>query len=148
MILDGFALVTGAGSGISRDIALAYAASGAAGVAFADIDLKNAERVSAESKAVATNPDFRALVLPVDVSLEQSVEQMMSEVVASFGRIDYAVNSAGIGVQHPAEVSETSLSKFDAFFSVNVRGTVIFTKVVSRAMKLQTRKTISGRNGT
>lgn len=173
MALDGIAVVTGAGSGIGREIALAYTAAGAAGVALADLHPQNAEQVAIESTATATNPDFRTLVLSVDISLEESVDQMISEVAAEFGRIDYAVNSAGvssqrtpcdmisvrivsklmqkkqIGVQFPAEVSETSVSEFDAFYNINVRGTLLFTKAVSRIMKLQARRTIQGcRSGT
>ncbi|RAH71714.1 SDR family NAD(P)-dependent oxidoreductase [Aspergillus aculeatinus CBS 121060] len=149
MALDGIAVVTGTGSGIGREIALAYAAAGAAGVALADLHPQNAEQVAIESRATAINPDFRTLVLSVDISLEESVDQMISEVVAEFGRIDYAVNSAGIGVQFPAEVSEISVSEFDAFYNVNVRGTLLFTKAVSRILKLQARRTIQGcRSGT
>ncbi|KAL8636060.1 MAG: hypothetical protein Q9228_006506 [Teloschistes exilis] len=61
MALPGYALVAGAGSGLGRGIALAFAASGSAGVLFADINQAAAARVATESKAVSTNPDYRAI---------------------------------------------------------------------------------------
>lgn len=115
LIIDGIALVTGAGeffldvsilltnnrkkigSGIGRDCALAYAAEGALGVVFADINFVSAQAAADSSKALAKNPEYTALALNVDVSDAQSVEAMVAKAVATFGRIDYSVNSAGVG---------------------------------------------------
>ena len=94
--INGFALVTGAGSGIGRDCALAYAAAGAAGVAFADLNLGDAEQALIASKTIATNPKYRAIALEVDIAKEDSVNDLVSKVVAVFGRLDYALNSAGV----------------------------------------------------
>ena len=96
MNIDGFALVTGAGSGIGRDCAFAYSAEGAAGVAFADIDEAAAKAAAKESEAFAANPAYRAVYMRVDVSNEESVDEMIRRTVEAFGRIDYGVNSAGV----------------------------------------------------
>lgn len=96
MNIDGFALVTGAGSGIGRDCAMAYAIEGARGVAFADIDLDAAMAAMAESKAVAKNPSYDAISIAVNVTSQESVRQMVEQTVSRFGRIDYCVNSAGV----------------------------------------------------
>lgn len=84
------------GSGIGRDCAMAFAAEGARGVAFADIDLAAAQAAAEESKGQATNLTYRTVVAHVDVSSEDSVQCMVDSVCKEFGRIDYSVNSAGV----------------------------------------------------
>lgn len=99
MNIDGFALVTGAGSGIGRDCAFGYSTEGAAGVAFADIDEAAAQAAAKESETFAVNPFYRAIHVKVDVSDEESVNEMVKKTVEAFGRVDYGVNSAGVSVQ-------------------------------------------------
>lgn len=96
MNINGFALVTGSGSGIGRACALAFAFEGAAGVVFADLNLESVEKAAQESKRLATNPAYRALVLTLDVTNEEQVESVVAEAKQAFGRIDYMVNSAGV----------------------------------------------------
>lgn len=113
--ITGVALVTGAGgslhatigdqkfltrisigSGIGRDAAISFAAEGAIGVAFADLDLAAAQRSADRSVDFATNPAYYPLAIEVDVTNLESVEQMVAQVVETFKRIDYCVNSAGV----------------------------------------------------
>lgn len=89
-------LTSTTGSGIGRDCAIAFAAEGARGVAFADIDLPTAMAAADESRAKATNPAYRPIAVQVDVSSEESVHRMVDIVREEFGRIDYSVNSAGV----------------------------------------------------
>jgi NAD(P)-dependent dehydrogenase (short-subunit alcohol dehydrogenase family) len=96
MDINGFALVTGAGSGIGKACAHAYAVEGAAGVVFADINKATAEQAALESTPLATNEKYRFLVVEVDVTNETSVEEMIATMISEFGRIDYAVNCAGV----------------------------------------------------
>ncbi|KAL9123284.1 MAG: hypothetical protein Q9187_000156 [Circinaria calcarea] len=147
LIINGIALVTGAGSGIGRDCALAYAAEGAQGVVFADLNLESAQAAASSSIAFATNPQYSALALRVDVADLKSVEEMVAKAVATFGRIDYSVNSAGVGVREPREVAEASIEEFDLFWRVNVRGVLHCVQAVSKVMKQQSPITIAGRNG-
>ena len=84
------------GSGIGLDCARSYAAEGALGVVFADLNLDAAQAGAESSKAIATNPEYRALALAVDVADVKSVEGMVTKTVATFGRVDYSVNSAGV----------------------------------------------------
>ncbi|KAF9245118.1 hypothetical protein DTO027I6_9185 [Penicillium roqueforti] len=146
MSINGFALVTGSGSGIGRACALAFASEGAAGVVFADLNRESAEKAAEESKKLATHPAYRALVLTLDVTNEEQVESVVAETKQAFGRIDYMVNSAGIGVQVAAEIAEASLPEFNRFLDVNVKGTFLLTKVMSRAMKEQQLKPVSSKN--
>ena len=114
MNIDGYALVTGAGghktisllllarlignsgSGIGLACARLYAIEGAAGVAFVDMNRASVEKAAAESMSIATNPDYRAIAIEVDVTDPTQVDNMVSRVSKDFGRIDYAVNSAGV----------------------------------------------------
>lgn len=86
------------GSGIGKACAHAYSVEGAAGVVFADIDKAAAEKAALASRALATNEKYRFLVVRVDVTDEHSVEEMIATMVLEFGRIDYAVNCAGVSI--------------------------------------------------
>ncbi|CAI7574686.1 unnamed protein product [Penicillium discolor] len=145
--ITGVALVTGAGSGIGRDTAISFAAEGAIGVAFADLDLAAAQRSAECSVDFATNPAYYPLAIEVDVTDLESVEQMVAQVVETFKRIDYCVNSAGVGVREPKHITEASMEEFERFYRVNVLGTMHCVKVVGAAMRKQTPLIIQGRNG-
>jgi NAD(P)-dependent dehydrogenase (short-subunit alcohol dehydrogenase family) len=82
------ALVTGAGRGIGRSIALLFAVRGA-NVVVADVD---------EASAIGTTRDVdgNAVAVPVDVANEDGVAAMVRTAIDRFGGLDYAVNNAGI----------------------------------------------------
>ncbi|KAF1999301.1 NAD(P)-binding protein [Amniculicola lignicola CBS 123094] len=136
------------GSGIGKDSGNAFAADGVSGVAFADVNLNSATIAATKSKTYSKDPKYRAIALHIDVTSEDSVRECMEAVVRTFGSLDYCVNSAGIGVNEPKEISDASLSEFDRFYQINVRGVLICTREASKIMKRQERKTIAGRNGT
>ncbi|KAK5673659.1 hypothetical protein LTS12_029816, partial [Elasticomyces elasticus] len=92
---NGIALVTGAASGIGKECALAFAAQGAAGVVFADLDLPKVQKVAEKSSKMATNPSYRTLPISVDVTDLTQVQDMVSQTLALFGKVDYNVNCAG-----------------------------------------------------
>ena len=85
------ALVTGGGSGIGRASVLAFAKRGAT-VATVDLD----EAGGAETVRLAGELGAKVDFWRVDVSKADEVEAMVSRVVASHGRLDYAYNNAGI----------------------------------------------------
>lgn len=92
-------LVTGAGSGIGRATALAFGKEGAK-VVVTDINLENAEKTA---DILMAHPDksgrggkCEAIALKVDISNREDVEMMVKITVETFGRLDCAVNCAGI----------------------------------------------------
>jgi NAD(P)-dependent dehydrogenase (short-subunit alcohol dehydrogenase family) len=86
------ALVTGGASGIGEACVLALARAGAK-VAVIDLNNELGEKVVQD----ANQAGAEAVFLPVDVSDPQVVEQMVADTVNTFGRLDIAVNNAGIG---------------------------------------------------
>ncbi len=84
------ALVTGAGRGIGRAIALALARLGCQ-VAVADVLAENARAVATEVEALG----IKALAVPVDLTRRPEVERAVAEALAQFGQLDILVNNAG-----------------------------------------------------
>jgi NAD(P)-dependent dehydrogenase (short-subunit alcohol dehydrogenase family) len=88
------ALVTGGGRGIGRAFAHALADAGA-DVAIVDLDLDSANEVLEEIKK--RSPNVRSIALAVDVTDEDQVTKMVSDVISHFGDLTIACNNAGIG---------------------------------------------------
>ncbi len=84
------------GSGIGHESALTFAERGARVVVFADLDLDAATAASEQSRGIATAEGYETLAIRVDVRDRGSVRSMIEEVKKRFGRLDYAVNSAGV----------------------------------------------------
>ncbi|WP_062221339.1 SDR family oxidoreductase [Aureimonas sp. D3] len=118
------ALVTGGSSGIGAAIAEAYAQKGAQ-VAVLDIQAE-----AAEAKAASLGNGAKAF--RCDVSDAASVEAAVQGVLQAFGRIDIAVNSAGIVALAPAE--SLSLDAWDKTIAINLKGTFLVAQAVGRAM--------------
>lgn len=91
------------GSGIGREAAFSLAEAGAKVVVFADMNEETAKTSSEESKRYASNKDYQTTIFKMNVQDDKSVQDMVDYVVKEFGRIDYAVNAAG--------VSDTSLPR-------------------------------------
>lgn len=86
------ALVTGAGTGIGRAVALHYARGGAR-VAVSDIN----EDEGAKTVQLITDSGGEARFVRADVSVPEECEALVRETVTTFGRLDIACNNAGIG---------------------------------------------------
>lgn len=141
--VEGFALITGGGSGIGRCTALLLARENCQGIALADVNETGLAKVKAELESVATNPGFRCITVVVNVSDEASVRTMIAKVVEEFGRIDFAANIAGIGaVKGP--IAEGTLENWNKMISVNLTGVWICAKEeIMQMMKQEPRN--SGR---
>jgi len=131
--LDGkVALVTGGASGIGRAIAEAYAAKGAV-VAVVDLQLDVAN-------SLAEQLGNGSSAHRCDVSDPESIQSAVDGVVATHGRIDILVNSAGIVALNPAEVLDRK--QWDLTIAINLSGTFFVAQAVGREMLKQGHGTI------
>jgi len=117
------AIVTGAGQGIGRAIALGMAREGAS-IFIADINAANAATVKQE----ITAQGGRAAALCSDISEEQSVRAMVDVALKEFQRIDILVNNAGIFPTSPVE--EMQEEEWDRVIGTNLVGTFLCSKAV------------------
>ncbi|XXH05980.1 hypothetical protein Hte_012425 [Hypoxylon texense] len=130
------------GSGIGKACSLLFAEQGVRGLLVADLNLESAQSTVAEATAAATNSDFKAEAIHIDVTLEASVKQAVEHMVKSFGRIDYCVHSAGISLRTSRPVVSASLLEFQDLNRVHVQGTFLVTSAVSAAMAAQEPKPV------
>ncbi len=125
------ALVTGAGSGIGRAVAVALAGEGYA-VALAG---RRVEMLEETARMAGTERDV--LVVPTDVRDPTSVRALFDATVARFGRLDVLFNNAGVGA--PAvPVDELAIEQWQAVVDTNLSGPFYCTQHAVRVMKAQT----------
>jgi len=115
-------LVTGAGSGIGRASALAFARCGAA-VAVVDVDERGGRGTVAAIREAGRDAHFFAC----DVSDEDQVAALVRSVVERFGRLDFAHNNAGISPP-TGNTAEASKALWDATIAVNLTGVFLCMK--------------------
>ncbi|KAI1391884.1 oxidoreductase [Hypoxylon trugodes] len=147
MDVNGVALVVGAGSGIGLETALTFAERGARAVAFADLALDTASAASEKSKSIATAKDYETIAIAVDVRDRASVKSMVEEVKKRFGRLDYAVNSAGLPRQTSAKTQDVDETEYDLLHDTNTRGILHCLQEEIIAMKDQEPLYVEGRSG-
>ncbi|OQA38664.1 MAG: Diacetyl reductase ((S)-acetoin forming) [Chloroflexi bacterium ADurb.Bin325] len=119
---DKVAIVTGAGQGIGKGIALRLAREGAQ-VVIAEYNAAAAEAAAAEVGAAP---------YPVDISDVAAVHRMVDEIAARFGHIDILVNNAGVAQTKP--MLELTEADWDRVLDVNLRGTFFLIQAVAQQM--------------
>jgi NADP-dependent 3-hydroxy acid dehydrogenase YdfG len=129
------ALVTGAGRGIGRAVALALAAEGAA-VALAARSRADLAAVVGEVR----ERNARALAVPTDVTQDGAVEAMVEQAVGQLGRLDILVTSAGTAAFAP--VAESKPGDWDTMLAVNLRAVMVCCRAVLPVMMRQRSGTI------
>ena len=122
------AFVTGAASGLGKEIALEYVRAGAA-VAIADINQAAADATAAE----ITKAGGKAIGMAVDVTSEEQVEAGVARTIKEFGNVDILVSNAGIQIVHPIE--EFSFEEWRRMLAIHLDGAFLTTKACVRQMK-------------
>jgi NAD(P)-dependent dehydrogenase (short-subunit alcohol dehydrogenase family) len=129
------AVVTGAASGLGREIALGLAGAGA-DLGLADVS----PEPLAEVRTLVESQKRRALARRVDVTRPEDVQSFHGAVLAAFGRADILVNAAGITARMPAE--EFPEEEWTRILDVNLTGTFRLCQVFGRTMLAQGRGSI------
>src|SRR5438876_1204860 len=125
------AIVTGAGRGIGRAIALRFASEGARVACVSRTD-ENASKIADE---INIKRGETAKAHAVDVADHAAVQKTGARILADFGRVDILVNNAG--VTRDALAMRMSLEDWDAVINTNLRGAFSFTHALVRAMTKQ-----------
>jgi len=123
------AIITGAGSGIGRAVALAFLADGHRVVL-------SGRRQAALEQTAALGRGGEALVAAADVTDPHSVRTLFDRTVAAFGRLDVLFNNAGINAP-PVPLEELSPDAWNAVIATNLTGAFLCTREAFRVMKAQ-----------
>lgn len=128
------AVVTGAGSGLGRSIALAFAREGAL-VAAVDRDGDSARRTLADIEGAGG----AGLALQADIAQPAEAERFMAEVSQQFGKLDILANNAGITGRSIGDgpVADCSLAAWEQIMAVNLSGTFLCCKYALQLMERQ-----------
>jgi NAD(P)-dependent dehydrogenase (short-subunit alcohol dehydrogenase family) len=126
------AIVTGAGSGIGKASAIALVKAGYC-VTFAGRRAETLDEAIAESGAAAD----RALAVPTDVTVPESVRNLFEQTKTKFGRLDVIFNNAGMGAP-PVGLEDLSFEQWKAVVDTNLTGPFLCTQEAIRIMKGQT----------
>jgi len=129
------ALVTGAGRGIGRVLALALAEAGC-DVSILEIDMKNAESVVKDIKKLGR----KGIAFRADITKKEQVDKAFAGTVKELGRLDICVNNAGISIQKPAE--EMPEEDWDSILDINLKGVFLCCQAAARIMITQQKGSI------
>jgi NAD(P)-dependent dehydrogenase (short-subunit alcohol dehydrogenase family) len=127
------AIITGGSSGIGFAISRAVLAEDMC-VAIAARDRNRLSQALKDLKDEVKNKD-QVIAIPTDVSNAKDVDEMVKQVIQTWGRIDLLVNDAGIGKW--SNIEECKEEDWDRVLAVNLKGTFLCTKAVLPQMKRQ-----------
>jgi 3-hydroxybutyrate dehydrogenase len=126
---DKVAIVTGAASGIGKEIAAAYVREGAK-VAIADLNQK-----AADATAMELGGPAHAIGIAMDVTSEEQVDAGTQKVIDTFGRLDILVSNAGI--QTVAPIEQFDFAKWKQMLAIHLDGAFLTTRAALRQMYKQ-----------
>jgi NAD(P)-dependent dehydrogenase (short-subunit alcohol dehydrogenase family) len=129
--MPGIALITGAGTGIGRGVALALAQAG-----YSVVLAGRRRQPLEETERAAAAHGGRTLVVPTDVSDREAVRALFRRTAETFGRLDLLFNNAGIGARG-VPMEDLTLDEWRAVVDINLTGTFLCTQEAVRLMKAQ-----------
>jgi len=124
------ALVTGAGRGIGRGIAIALAERGWVVV----INYRSNAQAAAETMRLLEDAGGRGIIMQADVAAVADRKRLVETALERFGRIDLLVNNAGIAPRQRVDVLETTETSYDEVMHVNLKGPFFLTQRVAKVM--------------
>jgi 3-hydroxybutyrate dehydrogenase len=127
---DKTAIITGAASGIGKEIAILFAREGAK-VAIADLDHKAADATAKE----ISNGGNRVMGVAMDVASEEQVESGTARVIQAFGSLDILISNAGIQIVAP--VVDFDFAKWKRMLAIHLDGAFLTTRAALRQMYKQ-----------
>ena len=123
-------LITGGARGIGKEIAMVFARNGS-DIAICDVNLEEAEKTAQEIRDLGRE----SLAFKTDVTDSSQVQDMVDKILDKFNKIDILINNAGITKDNL--LLRMSEDEWDKVIAVNLKGTFVCTKIVSRAMLKQ-----------
>ena len=127
---DKVAVVTGAASGIGKEIAIVFARAGAK-VAIADLNQKAADATAAEIDPTGK----RVIGVAMDVTSEEQVEAGTTRVIETFGALDVLISNAGIQIVAP--LVDFEFGKWKQLMAIHLDGAFLTTRAAMRQMLKQ-----------
>ena len=121
-------LVTGASRGIGKEVAMLYAENGYDVIINYVSDKTDVEGIKKEFEA----KNVKCLLVKADVSKEEEVANLVNKAIEEFGKIDVLVNNAGITKDNL--LIRMSEEEFDKVIEINLKGTFLVTKAVTKYM--------------
>ena len=129
--LEKIALVTGAGSGIGRQVAIALCEAG-----YATVLAGRREGPLKETASLAEQFGSRTLVVPTDVSVSSSVEALFEKTKKAFGRLDVLFNNAGVNAPG-IPMEDLSVEQWKSVVDINLTGVFLCAQQAVKMMKSQ-----------
>jgi len=131
LVLEGkVALITGGARGIGKEIAMFFAKQGA-NIAICDVNLEEAEKTAKEIQDL----NRESVAFKADVTDSKQVQDMVDKILDKLGKIDILINNAGITKDNL--LLRMSEEEWDKVIAVNLKGTFVCTKLVSKVMLKQ-----------
>ncbi|MBO6560644.1 MAG: SDR family oxidoreductase [Nisaea sp.] len=121
-------LITGASSGLGRQLAVDFAREGAK----VAINYAASEQGARETLAAVEDTGGTGLLCRADIAFKDQVEAMVAKVAGAFGGIDILINSAGLSIDQP--LLEMTEEAFDRVLAVNLKGPFLLAQAVGRLM--------------
>jgi NAD(P)-dependent dehydrogenase (short-subunit alcohol dehydrogenase family) len=129
-------LVTGAGRGIGRGVAVELAKLGHAVI----VNYAGNADAAAECLRLVREAGGEGVAVRADISAAADRERLVRETLGAYGRVDMLINNAGVAPSVRADLLEAGEESFDRLISVNLKGPYFLTQLVARQMVEQARR--------